>query len=414
MSDENKDTTPSDAPVSQGPLHGLLAEYEHPHQLVAACKKVRDAGYEKWDTYTPFPVHGIDKAMGIKMTSLPWLVLIAALIGLTTAITLQWWTNALDYRFISSGKPMWSIPANVPIYFELTVLFSAFAALFGMLALNNLPEPSHPLDHKRKFDKATDDRFFLYIECADELFDATDTRALLESSHPASLDEVNEDHSTSDRIPPAIIRTLIIAGAAALIPLAVFAKMRTSKSTDTRIHAMGDMDWQAKFKVQQPNPLFPDNMAMRAPEPGTVAMGDPVDDEHFSTGKLDGQFTRTFPQNFKLDDAAMARGKQRFEIFCAPCHGQSGNGDGMVAQRANTLAEGTWVPPTNLGLEYLRLMPVGQLFDSITHGVRNMPPYASQIAPQDRWAVILYLRALQKSKGAPVTELNDAERAALK
>ena len=416
MSDEHKEEKrSSDAPTSaDGPLHGLLAEYETPSALVHASRKVRDAGYQKWDTFTPFPIHGIEKAMGIRMTSLPWIVLVAALTGLLTAITLQWWTNAFDYKFISSGKPMWSIPANVPIYFELTVLFSAFAALGGMLALNNLPHPSHPLDHKKHFAKVTDDRFFLYIEKDDERFDPAETREMLEKTHPVSLEDVHEDHSTPAQMPKKILLAAAVVAVIALVPFGVFAKMRETRNTQPRIHAMGDLDWQNKFQAQQPNPLFSDNMAMRAPEPGTVAVEDHVDDDHLTTGKVDGQFARTFPQSFKLDETSMARGKERFDIFCAPCHGVSGNGDGMVNQRASALAEGTWVPPTNLGLDYLRLMPVGQLYDAITHGVRNMPPYASQISVEDRWAVVLYLRALQKSKAAPVGELTDAERAALK
>jgi len=414
MSDEHKEERRSDAPVSAGGLHGILAEYETPSALVAACKKVRDAGYQKWDTYTPFPIHGIERAMGIRMTSLPWIVLVAALTGLATAIALQWWTNALDYKFISSGKPMWSIPANVPVYFELTVLFSAFAALGGMLLLNNLPHPSHPLDHKQQFAKVTDDRFFLYIERADERWDAAETHEMLAATHPVTLEDVYEDESTPAQVPGKIVLTLAVVAVVALVPFGVFAKMRTSRNTEPRIHAMGDMDWQNKFQAQQPNKLFPDNMAMRAPEPGTVAADEHVDDDHLTTGKVDGQFVRTFPSSFKIDEAAMARGKQRFEVFCAPCHGMSGNGDGMVAQRASALAEGTWVPPTNLGLEYLGKMPVGQLYDAIANGVRNMPPYASQMSVEDRWAVVLYLRALQKSKAAPASELTDAERAALK
>jgi mono/diheme cytochrome c family protein len=395
-------------------LHGLLAEYETPSALVAACKKVRDAGYAKWDTYTPFPVHGIDKAMGIRMTALPWLVLIAALLGLGAAIWLQWWTNAVDYKFISSGKPMWSIPASVPVYFEVTILFSAFAALFGMLILNNLPQPAHPLDHLQAFGRATDDRFFLFIERRDEKFDANDTQQLLDGTHPVAVDLVHEDRSTSDRLPKPLLLTAAVVAVLALVPFAFIAKARAAKTTETRIHAVGDMDWQVKYQAQQPNPLFPDQMAMRAPEPGTVAMDEHPDDEHLTAGKVDGQFARTFPQAFSVDAASMAKGKERFEIFCAPCHGISGNGDGPVSQRAMTLAEGTWVPPTNMGMDYLRQMPVGQLYDVVTHGVRNMPPYASQISLNDRWAVVLYLRALQKAKAAPVGELTDAERATLK
>ena len=152
-------------------LHGILAEYDTPDQLISAATKVREAGFEKWDTYSPFPVHGIDQAMGIKMTILPWLTLCAGLTGLATAITMQWWMNAYDYPWLISGKPIWSIPANVPIMFELTVLFSAITTLVGMLMLNGLPHPSHPLDLVKRFARVTDDKFFLLIQAADAKFD---------------------------------------------------------------------------------------------------------------------------------------------------------------------------------------------------------------------------------------------------
>jgi mono/diheme cytochrome c family protein len=396
------------------PLHGLLAQYEDPAALKDAAKKVRDAGYRKWDTYTPFPVHGIERAMGIRMTVLPWIVLVCALTGTATAIWLQWWTNAVDYPFLISGKPFWSIPANVPIYFELTVLFGAFAALGGMLILNNLPHPSHPLDNKRLFDRATNDRFYLYVEAADPKFDEADTRELLEETEPAALEEVFEDHSTSDKLPPALVYSLVILTVAAIIPFAYFAKNRASTTRETRIHAIGDMDWQIKFKAQQPNPLFSNDMAMRAPEPGTVAMDQLDDDDHFYRGKVNGAWATTFPDQIKIDEKTMTRGKRRFGIYCMPCHGLEGLGDGMVSQRALALSEGTWVPPSNLTQDYLRLMPVGQLFNTVTHGIRNMPGYGPQIPPEDRWAIILYVRALQRSKSTPVAELTDAERAALK
>src|SRR5690349_2394253 len=176
-----------ETPETRGPaaLHGLLAEYDSPAAILSASKKIRDAGFSRWDTFTPFPVHGIDKAMGIRMTILPWIVLGAGLTGLASAILLQWWTNAYDYPWLVSGKPIWSIPANVPIMFELTVLFSGLTALIGMLVLNNLPFPSHPLDFVKRFARSTDDRFFLLIEAADPKFDEDKTKKLLDETHPS-------------------------------------------------------------------------------------------------------------------------------------------------------------------------------------------------------------------------------------
>ncbi|HWA77230.1 MAG TPA: quinol:electron acceptor oxidoreductase subunit ActD [Polyangiaceae bacterium] len=399
--DSQPKTSPADAP-----LHGLLAEYESPWALVDASKKVRDAGFSRWDTYAPFPIHGIDGAMGIKMTVLPWIVLCAGLTGLCGAILLQWWTNAHDYPWITSGKPFWSIPANVPIMFEGTVLFSAITTLVGMLMLNGLPAPSHPLDLKERFLRATNDRFFLLIQASDPKFDEKRTRALLESTKPYLVDDVKEDRVTSPVLPKVVVYGMITLTAAAAIPFALAAKARFSKSRDTRIHAIGDMDWQPKYKAQRENPFFADLRATRDYVAGTVAVGDLRDDDHFDHGKVAGTFARTFPSQVPTTEATIERGQQRFGIYCTPCHGFAGEGNGMVAQRAEYLqSSGTgkgmaWVPPTNINQEYLRLQPVGQLFDSITNGVRNMPAYGPQIPTEDRWAIVMYLRALQRRGAA--------------
>ncbi len=409
MTDEQQ----SQLDAADTPLHGMLAEYNTPRELVLASKKVREAGYTRWDTFAPFPIHGIDKAMGIRMTGLPWIVLCAALTGLATAILLQWWTNAVDYRWIVSGKPFWSIPANVPIMFELTVLFSAFASLFGMLILNNLPLPSHPLDLKERFAKATDDKFFLLIEASDPKFDETDTHELLSATTPAVLDTVLEDRVTEHRLPRGLVYALIIGSVAALLPFALFAKARASKSTEPRIHAIQDMDAQPSYRAQSQNPFFEDQRAMREALEGTVPVGGLEADDHFYRGKKNGGWARTFPEQIEPSELTMDHGQERFGIYCAPCHGYSGDGDGMVSQRATALKQG-WVPPTNLHQAYLREMPVGELFNTITNGVRNMPAYGDQVKPADRWAIVMYLRALQRSQAASVNDLTEQERASLR
>jgi mono/diheme cytochrome c family protein len=414
MSEPHSPDTSGDAP-----LHGLLAEYESPHALVAASRAVRDAGFTKWDTYTPFPVHGIDKAMGIRMTVLPWIVLGAGLTGLATAILLQWWTNSYDYPWLISGKPFWSIPANVPIMFELTVLFSGLTALAAMLVLNNLPLPSHPLDVVRRFARSTNDRFFLLIEAADPKFDDQATRSLIDGTHPHHVEAIPEDRSTSNRLPPIVVYGCIILAVASAVPFALAAKARYSKSENPRIHLIGDMDWQPKYKAQRENPIFDDGRSTREPLSETVAVGELRDDDHFYRGKIGGAFARTFPPEVSFDEATMTRGRERFGIFCAPCHGFGGKGDGMVAQRATSLAvrdgyQGAWVPPTDLTQDTIRMQPVGQLFDTITHGIRNMPPYGAQITPQDRWAIILYLRALERAHAASPADVDAADRQNLK
>ncbi len=404
----------TDQPKAEAPLHGILAEYDSPTALIRAAKKVRDAGYSRWDTYSPFPVHGIERAMGIRMTVLPWIVMAAALLGLATAIWLQWWTNAVDYRWIVSGKPFWSWPANVPIMFELTVLFSAFAALAGMLVLNNLPLLSHPLDLKERFSRASNDKFFLMIQTRDPKFDEVDTRRLIDETAPTVVEEVAEDRKTSDKIPRPLIYGLLIVGFLSLVPFAFFAKARAATTDEGRLHVVWDMDFTPAYKAQDENPIFADERAMRAAPEGTVAHGELRTDDHLYQGKLsDGSWAVTLPEDLVVDEELVATGKEQFNIYCAPCHGLTGDGTGMVHKRAQELGGG-WVPPSNLHQDYLREMPAGQIVHTIKNGIRNMPGYGSQIDAEERWAIVLYVRALQKSRGADVSDLSAAQRAELK
>lgn len=160
---------------------GLLAEFETPAALMDAAEAVRDAGYTRWDCYTPFPVHGLDGAMGLRDTRLPWVVLAAGIVGAAAAILMQWWMNAKNYAYLISGKPFFSLPANIPITFEVTVLFSALTAVASMFAFNRLPQFYHPTFRSRRFKRVTNDRFFIGIETADPHFDAQKTEALLRS-----------------------------------------------------------------------------------------------------------------------------------------------------------------------------------------------------------------------------------------
>jgi mono/diheme cytochrome c family protein len=405
-----------ETPVVKEPeqVHGLLAEYKTPQALLDAARRVRDAGYSRWDTFSPFPVHGIDPAMGIKRTVLPWIVLCAGLTGGSLALFFQWWTSSVDYKWIVSGKPFWSVPANIPITFEVTVLFSALTCFFSMMILNKLPMPSHPLDRYKRFARSTNDRFFVLIQASDPKFEARQTAQLLESTDPLAVETIMEDTTSSSTIPRGVIFGLLILGSAATVPFALSALARVSTSERPRIHIVPDMDSQEKFKAQRKNAFFADGRAMRLDVAGTVAQGELRDDDHYYSGKVGNAFAKTFPSQLDISLQTMARGKEQFGIYCTPCHGQDGAGQGMVHQRARALLQGTWVPPTDLHQENLLYKPVGELFDNVSRGIRNMPPYARQIDVADRWAIILYLRALQRSGAAKLDDVPESERGALK
>jgi len=169
------------AQLPKGPHYGLLAQFSTPADLYRACEGVRDAGLTRWDAHTPFPVHGLSKAMGLRRSVLPWIVLVMALTGAGLAFLLQWWVHTTAYPLVISGKPFFTWPAFIPVTFEVAVLFGALGAVFGMFGLNKLPMHHHPLFKSRLFDRASDDGFFISVESWDPKFNPSATRTLLES-----------------------------------------------------------------------------------------------------------------------------------------------------------------------------------------------------------------------------------------
>lgn len=171
---------------------GLLAEYDSPSLVYHACEKIRDKGYKRFDSYTPFPVHGLDKAMGLGPSYLPWLVLMAGSTGAILAMAFMIWCSVYDYPLNIGGKPVFSIPAFIPITFEVTVLFSGLTAVFGMFALNKLPTFHHPLFNIKRFLKVTDDKFFIMVEASDPKYDEKALRELFEASNASSITVVED------------------------------------------------------------------------------------------------------------------------------------------------------------------------------------------------------------------------------
>jgi hypothetical protein len=174
------------------PTYGLVAEFTTAADIMHAAEKVRDAGYRRWDVFTPFPVHGMDKAMGLKNSKVGWFTFIGGVIGYTSGMLMIWWMNAVDYPIVIGGKPMFSPFGAFPPSYELTILLGSFGTLFGMLFLNRLPRLYHPLLKHRRFSLATHDRYFLVIETTDPRYSLAETRKFIESLHPAVVEEVKE------------------------------------------------------------------------------------------------------------------------------------------------------------------------------------------------------------------------------
>jgi hypothetical protein len=170
--------------------YGLIAEFEDPEDLIEATQDAYDRGYRMMEAYTPFPVHGLPEALGFRHNKIPAVVLIGGILGGLGGFFMQWYSAAISYPIDVGGRPFNSWPAFIPITFEMTVLFAALAAVFGMLALNGLPRPHHPVFNAPNFALATRNRFFLCIQTRDPQFDMETARRFLQEHHPLAVNEV--------------------------------------------------------------------------------------------------------------------------------------------------------------------------------------------------------------------------------
>jgi mono/diheme cytochrome c family protein len=214
------------------------------------------------------------------------------------------------------------------------------------------------------------------------------------------------------KLPRWLLYTTAILVFLSWVPLALVMRARVTTSPQPRIHIIPDMDNQPKFKTQSRNPMFADRRAMRPPVAGAVPRGAVLGEPAVTSGKLGESWVEAIP--IEIDRSLIERGRQRYDIYCSPCQGLAGFGDGMVARRADELLEGTWTPPTSFHSDLLRERPAGHLFNTITNGIRNMPAYGPQITVEDRWAIVAYVRALQRSQKATVDDVPDDIRAQLR
>lgn len=430
-------------------LVGVLGQFDSPSALLHACDHARQAGIRKMDAYSPFPIHGIEKAMGVPRTILPFIVLAIGLSACAAGLGLQWFTNATEgwgggwsgYQFKISGKPYFSLPANIPVTFEIIVLSSAFAAFFGMLILNRLPMFANPLHRIARFKRATNDRFFLAIETGEGGLDAASAQNKLTEFGATDVEEIWLDQT--DHQLPAFLKTLLVLVLVLMLlpPILVF-RGQGMTSRETRLHLNPDMDFQHKFKAQSVGPVAADDphgfffehqRAAFAQIPGTVSRNQDDSDSEFLRGIKAGsddhhtsittpavlastqeQETATaddtpaepdwvteFPHQFEVNEANMLLGQKKYNVYCAVCHGYSGDGDGLVNQRASALAingNAAWTAAKKYDDPEVVKQPVGRLFDTITNGRATMGPYGSRLKPSDRWAIVLYIKALQETR----------------
>jgi mono/diheme cytochrome c family protein len=421
-------------------IYGLLAEFEGPEQLLAATRAAHRAGYRRMDAYTPFPVHGLAQALGLRQTRLPWIVLAGGIIGCLGGFGMQYFAYVIHYPLNIGGRPLNSWPSWIIITFEMTILCAAFSAVFGMLALNGLPRPYHPLFYVPSFELASRTHFFLCIEAADAKFDLHDTQVFLRSLRPSDIaivpaSKLKEERSPADAAVAFVPETMPGRATSPAIgghgeghqepgdrparPAEHVGGTTTTGSTnlsslllglllpavavlglggcdDANVDLQGNLEDNARITAMEPTPFFADGTSARPIVDGTVARGDARLDEHLYLGRVNGQEATEFP--FPINQRVLDRGREQFEVFCSMCHNSDGSGNGMIVKRGFT-------PPPSFHIDRLRNAPPGHFFDVMTNGWGAMYSYNDRVKVEDRWAIAAYIRVLQQSQYADANQL---------
>jgi hypothetical protein len=373
-------------------LYAITALFSTPDEVIRAASEVRRAGYSKFDVHTPYPVHGMDHAMNLKTSKVGYFAFVFGLLGVLTAITLISWVTLSDYPLVIGGKPFWSWPAFVPISFELTVLFAAVFSTVAMIVFYfKFPNNAHPLHDTLYMKRVSSDTFGITIEADDPKFDEKNVIEFLKSLSGKEITAVFFDPDEVDH--GQKILDFHFLGVLAVVALTTVAISYFTLNKLLYIEPFNWMMEQNKQKAQQSSNFFKDGIGMRPPVSGTVARGFmpyPFKDDPEGAGKF-------FINPFSPTNEVIERGKSKFLTFCSPCHGNFGRGDSRL--------RGQFPNPPTLNSDKVRTWPDGRIYHVITEGQNAMPSYASQISREDRWAIIRYIRVLQRAQNAKESDL---------
>lgn len=373
-------------------LYGITGLFDSPDAIIHAAEKVSDAGYNQYDINTPYPMHGMSKAMKLKASPLGYFALALGLTGTALALSFMYWVNNFDYPLVIGGKPMFPFPAFVPIMFEVTVLLASVGTVLTMLLLFfRLPNNAHPLQDTDYMKAVSVDKFGVVIEAKDKKFDAAAVRSMFAELGATDINEVYFDDAYVKNdykiYTPKFIMFLLTTG---VVVSAIAYYTLNIALYQTPFNWMMNQD---KGKVQSASVMFADGKAMRNPVEGTVADGYlPYAFKDKPEEAMSALSNPLLPTKETL-----ALGKQRFLTYCSPCHGNYAQADSRL--------NGQFPLPPSLHTDKVRNWPDGRIYHIITEGQNLMPSYASQILRNDRWAIVLYVRALQRALNAKEEDL---------
>jgi mono/diheme cytochrome c family protein len=367
----------------------VLGLFPSADALMRAIPKLRGKTPGRLEAYTPYPVHGLDEALGLRRSPLGGMVLVMGVLGAATALLFQWWLSAVDYPLVTGGKAPGSWQAFVPILFEIMVLFATFTAGLGMLLLlNRLPFFGHPVLGSQAIKGITRDRFALSVEAEGD-FDPAAARAALAAAGAVDIEVLPAPAREPAFTAAFLQRSLAGIAAACLVSgLLMYWVIKLVPVLPPMVHMLE----QPRLDPQKPSGFFKDGHGMQLPVPGTVARG--FLPAGFATPEEAARLANPLPRTREV----LAKGRAEFQIRCAVCHGALGDG-------VPTLTAAYGAKPANLLTPKVRDDSDGYIYGTIVLGKNSMPSYAADLPEDARWAVVHYVRALQRAQNAKNEDL---------
>ena len=376
--------------MSDKKAYAVLGLFETPDALMHAIPKLRAAKLGTVEAYTPYHIHGIDEALGLRRSPLGGMVLVMGVLGALTAFGFQYWISAIDYPIITGGKAASSWEAFIPIMFEVTVLFATFTAGLGMLLLlNKLPFFGHPVLSSKSITGITRDRYALALEAENDAFDSAAAARALQEAGAVEVEILPAPDRSPFLTSDYIMRTLGGIFAACLVSgLAMYFATKWFPL----LPPMKYIQDQPRLNAQKASTFFKDGHGMQPPVPGTVARG------YLPTATGTQEQAASLLNPLPRTKAVFAMGHKVYVNRCEVCHGALANGLGSL-----TAAYGG--KPANLQSQQFRDYPDGKLYWAIVNGKNAMPSHAPYLTEQERWAVVHYVRALQRAQNAKDEDL---------
>lgn len=366
-------------------VFGVLGLFQSEQELLDAIPKLREKGFSKIEAYTPYPVHGLDKALGIPRSKVGILVFIMAAIGGVSAFAFEWWTSTVSYPLITAGKAYNGWQAWIPVVLEATILFGTFTAGLGTLfVFNKLPFFGDPVSNSKASLDITRDRFALMLMGADEALDTEDAAAVLTAVGAEATEVVPLPHY--ERTGAGWwVKTVVTIAAACVV---AGSGVAWAERTVPRVRPWVEMADQPRVDAQAADSFFADGRSMQLPPTGTVArVGIPILD------KNPNEAGKHLVNPLPVTRNVLRRGQQQFNIHCAVCHDRLGTGKPWLDKKYTA-------KPANLQSRTIRRAPDGWMYWVISKGYGTMPGYAADISQDDRWEIVHYVRALQRSQNA--------------